>query len=316
MSVWEAQPARDLRAVPPALIPELARDVKGLEFVSEKMKDAVVTMEDVAGRTLRVATWRLGQPSEHLPVLFFNGIGANIEAVAPLADSLSERPFIMFDMPGVGESPDPVLPYTPFSISWTAAKLLDKLGVDEVDVMGISWGGGIAQHFAMQHANRSRRVILIATSAGMLMMPGSPKALTKMANPRRYVDADYMIKNFETLYGEGLGKSSGKGGHMSRLKPPSPRGYMYQLLCMLGWTSAPALPFLLKQETLIMMGDDDAIVPLANGKFLNMLIPNSKLVVMEGGGHLFLLSHEEESVSAIRDFLDRPTTESENQAAA
>ena len=101
-----------------------------------------------------------------------------------------------------------------------------------------------------------------------------------------------------------------KSGHMARLKPPSARGYMYQLLCMLGWTSAPALPFLLKQETLIMMGDDDAIVPLVNGKFLDMLIPNSELVVMEGGGHLFLLSHEEESIAAIRGFLDQPEANS------
>ncbi len=288
--------------------------------MSNSMKDAQVTMCDVGGRTLRVATWRLDEPSEHLPVLFFNGIGANIEAVAPLAESLSERPFIMFDMPGVGESPDPIVPYTPFTMSWTASQLLDKLGVEQVDVMGISWGGGMAQHFAMQHAARTRRVVLIATSAGMLMMPGSPKALTKMANPRRYIDPDFMIANFETLYGEGLGKSSGKGGHMSRLKPPSPRGYMYQLLCMLGWTSAPALPFLLKQSTLIMMGDDDAIVPLANGKFLEMLIPNSELVVMDDGGHLFLLSHKEESVAAMREFLNRPASpkeaiRSEQQAA-
>ncbi len=280
------------------------------------MKDAVVTMEQVAGRTLRVATWRLDSDSEHPPVLFFNGIGANIEAVAPLAEALPERAFIMFDMPGVGESPEPVVPYNPFTISWTAAQLLNKLGVGTVDVMGISWGGGIAQHFAMQHSGRSRRVVLIATSAGMLMMPGNATALSKMANPRRYIDADFMQKNFETLYGQGLGQMTGKQGHMSRLKPPSPRGYMYQLLCMIGWTSAPALPFLLKQKTLIMMGDDDAIVPLANGKFLNKLIPNSELRVMEGGGHLFLLSHKDESVDAIREFLNRPGEDAAQKAAA
>ena len=272
-------------------------------------------MMNVGGRTLRTATWRLDKPSKHLPVLFFNGIGANIEAVAPLADALPERPFIMFDMPGVGESPDPLIPYNPFTMSWTASKLLDQLGVEEVDVMGISWGGGMAQHFAMQHPNRTRRVILVATSAGMMMMPGSPKALTKMANPRRYVDMDYMLKNFETLYGEGLGKTKGKKGHMSLLKPPSPRGYMYQLLCMLGWTSAPALPFLLQKETLIMMGDDDAIVPLTNGKFLNMLIPNSELRVFKDGGHLFLLSHKDECVDTIREFYDAPETEAEAEAA-
>ena len=286
------------------------------EASHDPMNGAIVTMEQVGGRTLRVARWRLDEPSDHLPVLFFNGIGANIEAVAPLAEALPERPFIMFDMPGVGESPDPLVPYNPFTMSWTAAQLLDQLGLGDVDVMGISWGGAMAQHFAMQHAGRSRKVVLIATSAGMLMIPGSPKALTKMANPRRYVDTDYMLQNFETLYGEGLGKTKGKGGHMARLKPPSPRGYMYQLLCMMGWTSVPALPFFLKQDTLIMMGDDDAIVPLANGKLLDMLIPNSELKVMKGGGHLFLLSHKDESVAAIQEFLGRPESAAETDRAA
>jgi len=262
-------------------------------------------MENVGGRVLRVARWRLDEPSDHPPILFFNGIGANIEAVAPLAEALSDRGFIMFDMPGVGKSPDPLIPYNPASITWTTAKLLDRFGLDEVDVMGISWGGAIAQHFALQYPGRTRKLVLVATTAGMLMVPGNPAALTKMANPRRYVDAAFMAEHFETLYGGALGNLSGKGGHMDRLTPPSPRGYMYQLMAMLGWSSAPALPFM-KKDTLILMGDEDQIVPLLNGKFLNMLIPNSELVVMEGGGHLFLLSHKDQSIAAIRGFLDPP----------
>ncbi len=267
------------------------------------MSTAEVTMETIGGRPLRVACWRMGQASEHPPILFFNGIGANIEAVAPLAEAFEDRAFIMFDMPGIGGSPAPVIPYNVVTMAWTSAQLLDRLNVETVDVVGISWGGGMAQHFAIQHPKRTRRLVLIATSAGMLMMPGNPKALTKMANPRRYIDPEFMMKNFETLYGEGLGKGPGKKSHMSRLTPPTPRGYMYQLLAMLGWTSAPALPFM-KKETLILMGDDDQIVPLANGKFLNSLIPNSELVVIEGGGHLFLLSHKKESLSKMREFLD------------
>ena len=80
---------------------------------------AEISMEEVGGRVLRVARWRLDEPSDHPPILFFNGIGANIEAVAPLAETLTERGFIMFDMPGVGESPDPTIPYNPFTMSWT-----------------------------------------------------------------------------------------------------------------------------------------------------------------------------------------------------
>ncbi|MDN3645201.1 alpha/beta fold hydrolase [Pontixanthobacter aestiaquae] len=282
--------------------------------MSDPMASAEISIENVGGRNLRIARWRLDEPSDHPPVLFFNGIGANIEAVAPLAEAMNDRAFIMFDMPGTGGSPDPVIPYTIVTMAWTATQVLDRFGLGVVDVMGISWGGGMAQHFAIQHPARTRRLVLIATSAGMLMIPGNPAALTKMANPRRYVDADYMAQHFETLYGGALDGTKGKGGHMSRLTPPSPRGYMYQLLAMLGWTSAPVLPFM-RKETLILMGDDDQIVPLANGKFLNTLIPNSELIVMEGGGHLFLLSHKDESVSAITDFLDAPD-ETELSAAA
>ncbi|WP_379546470.1 alpha/beta fold hydrolase [Qipengyuania sp. DSG2-2] len=269
-----------------------------------------IGIEQVGGRALRVARWRLDEPSDHPPILFFNGIGANIEAVAPLAEAMTDRGFIMFDMPGTGESPDPLLPYNPFTMSWTAAQLLKRFGVDECDVMGVSWGGAMAQHFTLQHPGLVRRLVLAATTAGMLMVPGNPAAFTKMANPRRYIDADYMNEHFATLYG-GLDKDGAahqKDSHIGRLKPPSPRGYVYQLLCMLGWTSAPALPFLTK-DTLIMMGDDDQIVLPINGKMLRSLIPNSELHMVEGGGHLFLLTHADESIAKLRAFLDAPEGE-------
>jgi pimeloyl-ACP methyl ester carboxylesterase len=63
-----------------------------------------------------------------------------------------------------------------------------------------------------------------------------------------------------------------------------------------------------------MMGGDDQIVPLANGKFLDFLIPNSELFVIDDGGHLFLLSHAQESIAAIVEFLDRPAAEARQAA--
>lgn len=270
------------------------------------------SMETVGGRTLRVARWRWDMESEHLPILFFNGIGANIEAVAPLAEALTERPFIMFDMPGVGGSPDPLVPYNTFTMSWIAKQLIRRFGCDQVDVMGISWGGAMAQHFTLQHSDHVRRLILCATSAGMFMVPGNPAALTKMVNPRRYVDAAFMEEHFRTLYG---GLTGGKAEHIGRLTPPSPRGYIYQLIAMMGWTSAPALPFL-KKDTLIMMGDEDQIVPLANGKILEALIPNSRLDIFEQGGHLFMLTHREQTISSIRGFLDGPDRSDTSRKAA
>jgi pimeloyl-ACP methyl ester carboxylesterase len=80
---------------------------------------------------------------------------------------------------------------------------------------------------------------------------------------------------------------------------------MYQLLCMIGWTSLPALPFM-KKETLIMMGEEDQIVPLINGKMLKALIPHSRLEIFEQGGHLFMLTHREQTISSLRGFLNAP----------
>ena len=275
-----------------------------------KGRAPIYTMEVVDGRTLRVAVWRSEKPTDKLPVLFFNGIGANIEAMAPLAEHLADRDFITFDMPGIGGSPDPVVPYNAILMARIAALLLDRFEMPIVDVIGVSWGGAMAQQFALQNGARINKLILVATSAGMLMVPGNPKALIKMADPRRYIDPDFMAKHFKTLYGGMVGN---KSEHIGRITPPSKTGYFYQLMAMMGWTSAPFLPFM-KTETLIMMGGDDQIVPVANGKFLAFLIPNSELMVVENGGHLFLLSHVEESIAAIRGFLDNPV-ESMRKAA-
>ncbi len=106
--------------------------------MTDPIENAVITMEDVGGRTLRTASWRRDQPRQHRPVLFFNEIGANIEAVVPLAEAISERLFIMFDMPGTGGSPDPMVPYNPFTMIWTIAQLLKQQRIEEADVMGLS----------------------------------------------------------------------------------------------------------------------------------------------------------------------------------
>ncbi len=140
-----------------------------------------------------------------------------------------------------------------------------------------------------------------------------------MADPRRYIDPEFMNEHFATLYG-GVDKDGAehqKDSHIGRLKPPSPRGYMYQLLCMMGWSSLPALPFMSKQ-TLIMMGEDDQIVPLANGKILKAMIPNSRLPepLRGGGRRVHCITHADASVAAIREFLDGPETEKEARRMA
>lgn len=259
-----------------------------------------VELVKVGRQTLRTARWRAG--GNKRPILFFNGIGANLELVAPLGEMMSERSdVIVFDMPGIGGSPAPTVPYRPSTVVKWSNQLLDELGYADVDVMGVSWGGGAAQQFAISNPDRVRSLVLMATSAGMAMVPGNLSALSKMGNPRRYIDTDYMLKNFETLYGDAADKTA--VSHKNRIIPPSKRGYMYQLMAMAGWTSLHRLPFL-KQPTLIMSGDRDNIVPLANSRLLKAAIPRADLNIVKGGGHLFAVSRAHQVVPIIARYLD------------
>lgn len=251
------------------------------------------------GHLLRTAVWE--HESDQVPLLLFNGIGANLELVTPFAEAMSDRDVIAFDVPGVGGSGPAAMPYRPWQLARMVARILDQLGYQEVDVMGVSWGGAMAQQFAFQYGKRVRKLILAATSAGVIMVPGAPAALMKLAHPRRYMDPDYLLHHFESLYGDE--RESG-GDHASRLKAPTMRGYMFQLLAAAGWTSVPFLPFL-KQPTLILAGDKDQIVPVINARFLNRLIRKSELQVVSGG-HLFLVSRTDIVVPMIKAFLSRP----------
>jgi poly(3-hydroxyoctanoate) depolymerase len=82
----------------------------------------------------------------------------------------------------------------------------------------------------------------------------------------------------------------------------SRRGYLYQQLALLGWTSVPWLP-LLRQKTLVLAGDDDPVVPVVNARILASLIRRAKLQIFNDG-HLFLISSADEAAKAVREFLD------------
>ena len=95
-------------------------------------------------------------------------------------------------MPGVGGSPLPSRPYRFTGLCGLIGRMLTELGYDTVDVLGISWGGGVAQHFAAVQRARCRRLVLVSTATGALMVPAKPSVLAKMITPRRYTDRGYL----------------------------------------------------------------------------------------------------------------------------
>jgi poly(3-hydroxyalkanoate) depolymerase len=260
-----------------------------------------ITLQDIDGITLRAAHWPVRGLPAGPPLLFFNGIGANMELAFGLGDMFPDREILTLDVPGVGLSPVTQWPYRHWMLARWIRKLADLYGIGEMDVMGVSWGGALAQQFAFQYRTRVRRLILCATTAGMTMVPGRPASLSKMADTRRYTDPDFMRENFAQLYGDMADPSS--DGHIERLLPPDPKGYLYQLLAFAGWSSLPFIRFL-KMPSLVVMGDADSIVPLANGHILNFALPDARLHVIEGGGHLFLVTRAAETAGIIQGFFD------------
>ncbi len=251
-----------------------------------------ISLHDVGGQVLRVGV-RRGERARP-PLLIFNGIGANIELVEPFLDALDGPEAIIFDVPGVGGSPAPSLPYRPSTLARLSAQLLDQLGHEQVDVLGVSWGGALAQQFAFQQGKRCRRLVLAATSPGHLMVPGKLTVLLKMATPRRYKDPDYMKRVAGDIYGGALRASPELvRKHLRHVRWSSDYGYYLQLVAGFGWSSLPWLR-LLGQPTLVMAGTDDPLVPVANGRILASLIPDARLVTIDDG-HLFLVTSASES---------------------
>src|SRR3954465_6232167 len=190
-----------------------------------------------AGRTLR-ASVRPGTDPAVVPLLLMNGIGASLEVFQPFVDALDRRrTVIRFDVPGVGGSPRPVVPYSLITFSPVVAGVLTRLGFDgQVDVLGLSWGGGLAQHFAVQSRRRVRRLVLVATATGSLMVPARPHVLAKMMTPRRHRDPADAARIAPDMWGGGIRSHPDRGAdllHAATRAGPK-RGYYFQLAATTG----------------------------------------------------------------------------------
>jgi poly(3-hydroxyalkanoate) depolymerase len=180
---------------------------------------------------------------------------------------------------------------------------MGQLGHPRFDVLGISWGGGLAQQIALQNPLRCRRVVLVSTGTGALMIPARPRVLLTMAAPRRHRDRAYLRAVAGDIYGGRMRTDPQLIDQFiaNRADPVSRRGYLYQLLGGLGWTSLPLLP-LVRQPTLILAGDDDPIIPLANAYLMTRLLPRSRLHIYHDG-HLGLITSADELAQIVARFL-------------
>lgn len=240
------------------------------------------------------------------PLLLMMGVGGNVEMWDALLANLPDRQLIAFDMPGTGGSSTSFVPMPMILLARIVDRLLDRLGYAQVDVLGLSWGGLLAQQFAITHRPRVRRLVLAATLPGGGGVPGRPSAIRVLLTPRRYYSRDYLERVAPTLYG-GRIRNNPELFHQQAVarfeQPPSMVGYVNQLFAAMTFTS---LPFLrcIHAPTLILAGNDDPIVPLINGRILQRGIRDSRLEIIAGGGHLFLFEEAARSGELITRFLD------------
>jgi poly(3-hydroxyalkanoate) depolymerase len=259
---------------------------------------------DVGNVRLHVAIHKEGPP-----LLLIGGIGANMDMWAPFVDAMTGAQMILFDIPGTGSSYGPRRFRRFPTLATIVEGLLDSLGHDRVDVLGVSWGGGLAQQLAHQAPHRVRRLVLAATSWGFGSLPGRPLAMMFMATPARY----YSQRFFRLAAPFMFGGEQWKNEHWTRehtaartAHPPTLTGYYAHALAGMTWSSLPWV-HTLRQPTLVLSGDDDPVVPALNGKCLAARIPNARFHMIRGGGHLFVLEKPHEVAAVVSRFLHQET---------
>ncbi|WP_050525762.1 alpha/beta fold hydrolase [Pseudorhodobacter aquimaris] len=254
------------------------------------------------GHRLRVFTRDLDKAGP--PLVICNGLGQAIEMLLPMMEALPERPIISFDAAGVGRSDTPDHGASMQDHALMLRAVLDELGVDRFDILGISWGGALAQQIAHDLPDRCRKLVLAITSAGgIASWWGSPVALAEIMFPWRYFNKAYGNFIGPFMYGgEAILHPELFRAYSRHAIRPTYEGYSAQVKAMCSWSSLPWL-HRLTQPTQIIAGAGDMLIPVPNQILLASLIPDAKLKIFPAG-HLVMYSRREEVGQLMTGFLN------------
>ncbi len=264
----------------------------------------MMTFVRVDGQLIRVSVRGEGRP-----LFLVMGLGGNIEMWDPLERALNAHHIqtIAYDASGTGDSPPRLVPRRMPGVARQAAHVLDAVGHPYADVLGVSFGGAVAQELTLRNPHRVRKLVLASTMCGLGGVPGNPLSLALLATPLRYYSPAFMRLTAKTLYGPTVAAGGDLLQHQinaRRARPPTLWGYAGQLTAAACWTSLPWL-HRLQSPTLVMSGGADRIVPPINARILAARIPDAQLELVPGAGHLLLLDHAELCAATIAEFLAR-----------
>jgi 3-oxoadipate enol-lactonase len=239
------------------------------------------------------------------PLVLIAGIPAVASDWAPLAERLaSRRRVIAYDNRGSGRSSVTPGAYSTRGLAADAVALLDALGVERADVLGMSMGGMIAQEVALRRPERVRRLVLGCTHCGVRHAPRPPRETGRAFAMETADWAERMRALAPHAFARGVDGTTldafiaKKSGDVQE-----PRGYRAQIDAVLGHDTFDRLPRI-AAPTLVLTGDDDRVIPAAASDVLVERIPGARLEVLAGAGHLFFLDAPEASSRVIEEFLD------------
>lgn len=271
----------------------MSADAPGWKWDHDMLGQAGGACEVSVGDHTITVTVREGLGS--LPLLMCHGVGLDQARWGEFRARIP-RTTIAFDVRAEHLGRWPSIPhYARF-----VGRVMDELGVQRFDVLGLSWGGVIGQQLALTEPRRVRRVVLAGTSPGFLSLPVSPATVMTFLHPdRSETNRDTLIRR---VYAGDFVDQPDLLARLGLVREVDVHAYRRQVMALLGWTSVPFLP-LLAQPTLIMHGDDDPVFSLHNARLMHLLAPRSTLEVVPRGGHMFLLSRPESSARTVTDFL-------------
>jgi 3-oxoadipate enol-lactonase len=234
--------------------------------------------------------------------MLVHGLMVTGDMFAPVLDQLAtNHRVIVPDLRGHGRSRALPPPYTVRQLAVDLAWLLQQLGIASAAVLGYSQGGAIAQQFALDWPAHCHRLILACTYAFNMATPREQVEgrvtpfLMRMLGMRRF--ADFVVSQgateLDTAGAErlvGLIADQGRTRMITAWKETTvfdSRPRLAEIAC----------------PTLVVAGSNDRAVPLHHARMLHQGITGSKLVVIEGAGHLLIWTHPDELVRATEGFL-------------
>jgi pimeloyl-ACP methyl ester carboxylesterase len=244
------------------------------------------------------------QAGEGPPLVFLHGFTLDSRIWRPQFRDLSDQfTVIAWDAPGSGASSDPRDPFTMTDWANCLAGLLDVLAVRHAHIIGMSWGGVLAQEFYRLYPERTCALVLAGTYAGWR---GSlPAAVCSNRLAACMHGASLPADEFARQWVPGLigGAASQKlrGELLSIVSDLHPQGFRLMARALHDADTTSLLPRI-QVPTLLIWGDDDRRSPLTIAQQLQDAIPSSELVVIPHSGHVTNMEQSDAFTARIRRF--------------